>query len=208
MSVTGDDTRRRDSDETTTRLLDAAAEVFVERGYDRSVIADIARRAGVTTGAVFSRWANKSELMAAAADHIFDQILPDQRIKKLGIDEWPVIDIFSAWAANILSGDDTQDVMVQVFASARNNDAVQERLRWFLDEQAHQIGRIVDRGRGEAGFDPGYSTAAVALLIQAVGVGTHLLLSASRDDQHLPTDSDWEALIRSLFHSLATPPTQ
>lgn len=190
------------------RLLDAAAEVFVEHGYDKAVIADIARRAGVTTGAVFGRWANKSELMAAAVDHIFDQILPDERIKQLGIDEWPVIDIFSAWAANILAGDDTQDVMVQVFASARNNDAVRERLRWFLDEQAHQIGRIVDRGRGEENFDPGYSTAAVALLIQAVGVGTHLLLSASRDDQHLPTAPDWEVLIRSLFHSLATPSSE
>ena len=180
----------------------------MEHGYDKAVIADIARRAGVTTGAVFGRWANKSELMAAAVDHIFDQILPDQRIKQLGIDEWPVIDIFSAWAANILAGDDTQDVMVQVFASARNNDAVRERLRWFLDEQAHQIGRIVDRGRGEENFDPGYSTAAVALLIQAVGVGTHLLLSTGRDDQHLPAAPDWEALIRNLFHALATPPVQ
>ena len=200
--------RRSAADETTVRLLDAAAEVFVEHGYDKAVIADIARRAGVTTGAVFGRWANKSELMAAAVDHIFNQILPDQRIKQLGIDEVPVIDIFSAWAANILSGDDTQDVMVQVFASARNNDAVRERLRWFLDEQAHQIARLVDRGRGEANYDPGYSTAAVALLIQAVGVGTHLLLSTGRDDQHLPTAPDWETLIRGLFHSLATPPSQ
>ncbi|MCY3631463.1 MAG: TetR/AcrR family transcriptional regulator [bacterium] len=202
------DVRRRDSDETTTRLLDAAAEVFVEHGYDKAVIADIARRAGVTTGAVFGRWANKSELMAAAVDHIFDQILPDQRIKQLGIDDVPVTDIFSAWAANILSGDETQDVMVQVFASARNNDAVRQRLQWFLDEQAQQIAHLIDRGRIEVDFDPGYSTAAVALLIQAVGVGIHLLLSAGRDEQHIPSAQEWETLIRGLFHSLTTPPPQ
>ena len=178
----------------------------MEHGYDKAVIADIARRAGVTTGAVFGRWANKSELMAAAVEHIFDQILPDERIKQLGIDEVPVTDIFAAWAANILSGDDTQDVMVQVFASARNNDAVRERLRWFLDEQAHQIARLVDRGRDESGFDSGYSTAAVALLIQAVGVGTHLLLSTGRDDQNLPSAQEWESLVKSLFHSLTTAP--
>ena len=208
VRVTDTDVRRRDSDETTTRLLDAAAEVFVEHGYDKAVIADIARRAGLTTGAVFGRWANKSELMAAAVDHIFDKILPDQRIKQLGVDEWPVVDIFSAWAANILAGDETQDVMVQVFASARNNDAVRQCLRLFLDEQAHQIAQLLDRGRSEANFDPGYSTAAVALLIQAVGVGTHLLLSASRDDQHLPSAQEWETLIRGLFQALATPPAQ
>ena len=180
----------------------------MEHGYDKAVIADIARRAGVTTGAVFGRWANKSELMAAAVDHIFDQILPDQRIKQLGIDEVPAVDVFSAWAANILAGDETQDVMVQVFASARNNDAVRQRLRLFLDEQAHQIARLVDRGRSEVNFDPGYSTAAIALLIQAVGVGTHLLLSAGRDGQHTPSAQEWDTLVRGLLHNLTTPPTQ
>ena len=108
--------------------------------------------------------------------------------------------------------------MVQVFASARSNDAVRERLRWFLGEQSRQIARLVDRGRDESGFHVGYSTAAIALLIQAVGVGTHLLLSTGRDDQHLllstgrddqhlPSAQEWELHVESLLRSLTTPPT-
>ncbi len=42
-------------DEIRTRLVQCAAEVFSERGYDRTGVAEIARRAGVTTGAILSR---------------------------------------------------------------------------------------------------------------------------------------------------------
>lgn len=47
-------------DDTTRRLLDAAAQAFVEHGYERAAVSDIARRAGVTTGAVYPRWPRKT----------------------------------------------------------------------------------------------------------------------------------------------------
>ena len=46
--------RVRDPDGLTEKLLDAAAEVFVEQGYDKGVVSDIARRAGATTGAIYA----------------------------------------------------------------------------------------------------------------------------------------------------------
>ena len=49
-------------DELTERLLQAAAEVFAENGYEKAGVAEIARRAGVTTGAIYSRYSGKAEL--------------------------------------------------------------------------------------------------------------------------------------------------
>ena len=118
MPGSGEPRRRRDSDETTRLLLEAAAEEFVEHGYDRAVVSNIARRAGVTTGAVYARWAHKSDVMVAALDHILEPILPDQRIKDFGLFALPVPDILMAWGANLLNSDATQDVLVQVFGSA------------------------------------------------------------------------------------------
>jgi AcrR family transcriptional regulator len=60
VPIQGDDTRER--------LLDAAAEVFAERGYERAGVAEIARRAGLTTGAIYSRYAGKAELLLDAID--------------------------------------------------------------------------------------------------------------------------------------------
>ena len=71
----------------------------------------------------------------------------------------------------LLSSDATQDVLSQVFGSARNNAAVEERLQRFLNDQADQINRLVERGRGEASEDRGVSTVAVTMLLQATGIG-------------------------------------
>ncbi|GIT46659.1 MAG: hypothetical protein Ct9H300mP12_12440 [Acidimicrobiales bacterium] len=57
------------SNELTDRLLHAAAEVFAEKGYERAGVAEIARRAGVTTGAIYNRFGGKAELLLEAVDH-------------------------------------------------------------------------------------------------------------------------------------------
>ena len=46
-------------DELNEKLLHAAAEVFAENGYEKAGVAEIARRAGVTTGAIYSRYRGK-----------------------------------------------------------------------------------------------------------------------------------------------------
>lgn len=43
-------------------LLDAALEVFLERGYHSASLAEIARRAGVGTPAIYRRWRTKAEV--------------------------------------------------------------------------------------------------------------------------------------------------
>jgi AcrR family transcriptional regulator len=43
-------------------LLDAALEVFLERGYHSATLSEIARRAGVGTPALYRRWRTKAEV--------------------------------------------------------------------------------------------------------------------------------------------------
>src|SRR5437879_8759124 len=54
------------ADQTRDRLVAAAAEVFAEKGYDRAGVQEIARRAGLTTGAIYGRFSGKAELLQAA----------------------------------------------------------------------------------------------------------------------------------------------
>ncbi len=53
-------------DSTRQRLLDAATEVFLEKGYDGTRVAEIARRAGLTTGAIYGNFHSKADLLTAA----------------------------------------------------------------------------------------------------------------------------------------------
>lgn len=53
---------------TRRAILDAAAAVFDERGYDAATIADILSRAGVTKGALYFHFASKRELAQGVLD--------------------------------------------------------------------------------------------------------------------------------------------
>ncbi len=199
MPGSGGMRRRSDVDETTKRLLDAAAAAFVEHGYDGAGVSDIARRAGVTTGAIYARWPRKNDLMADAVDHIFHQILPEQRLKELGIDRLPAFNLISMWSALLLSPDPAQELLVQAFASARTNEAVQERLREYLNVRGDQVSRLIERAKAEATEDRGFSTVAITLLVQAVAIGMVLILSAGLDDRHIPTQEEWTRLNEALL---------
>jgi len=201
MAASSEPRRRGDSDETARRVIEAAAAEFVERGYDGAVISDIARRAGVTPGAIYPRWPHKGDLMAAAVEHLLEQLLPERRLQGLGLTELTVPEIFELWGASLLTSDSVRDVLNQVFGSARNNVAIQERLQRFLDEQADQLRALVEKAVDEGSLGAEYDVASVTLMIHAIGIGTHLVLSAGLADRHIPSGQDWVAW---LTHVIAT----
>lgn len=55
-------------DETGQGLLNAALEVYLERGWQGASLTEIASRVGLTTGAIYSRFAGKNELFAAVLE--------------------------------------------------------------------------------------------------------------------------------------------
>ena len=198
--------RRTDPEATTARLLDAAATEFVEYGYEAAVISRVARRAGVTVGAVYSRWPTKTEVMVAALDHIFERLLPSERMQQLNVAELPTPAVLELWSAHLLSSDAVQDVLIQVFGSARNHPAVRERLQRFLNDQSDQLTYLIEKGKTEGPHNAALSTVAVTLMCQAIGIGTHLLISAGLDDRHIPTEEEWTELLRHVI-GLVYPPT-
>ena len=55
---------------STTRLLDAAAELIAERGYERMTLAAIGERAGYSPALVTARFGSKEGLLAALVDRM------------------------------------------------------------------------------------------------------------------------------------------
>lgn len=59
---------------TRQKVLEAARELFSERGYDPATIRDIARGAGMSTGAVFANFQDKAELFEAVLAENMEQL--------------------------------------------------------------------------------------------------------------------------------------
>ena len=81
-----DGVERAHRDQTRTRLIDAAAEVFAEKGYDRAGVQEISRRAGLTTGAIYGRFSGKAELLQAAIESRttdeLDELFSSTRVRR------------------------------------------------------------------------------------------------------------------------------
>jgi len=72
FSVTREMVRRtkEDAQETRTRILDTAEQVFRERGVGHTTLTQIATAAGVTRGAIYWHFANKAALLQAMNDRV------------------------------------------------------------------------------------------------------------------------------------------
>ena len=64
-------TRERRLERTRALLLDAAQEVFAEKGFTAATIDDIASAAGYTKGAVYKHFTTKEELFLALSDRFW-----------------------------------------------------------------------------------------------------------------------------------------
>ncbi len=60
---------------TAERLLDAAEQVFAERGYDAASLGDVADRVGVRPQAIYNHFAGKWELYVAVLERLLDPFL-------------------------------------------------------------------------------------------------------------------------------------
>ena len=72
---------KAEADETRTKLLDAAEEVFFEKGVSRTSLGDIALRAGATRGAVYWHFKDKVDVFSSMLARIcmpFDEICDDK----------------------------------------------------------------------------------------------------------------------------------
>ena len=74
---------KEEAQETRSRILDAAEQVFYEKGVSRTSLADIAQAAGVTRGAIYWHFANKGDLFTAMFDR---ELLPLDELKAASVD--------------------------------------------------------------------------------------------------------------------------
>jgi AcrR family transcriptional regulator len=61
---------------TRARLLDAALALTREKGFEHTTLAEIAARAGMTTGAIYGNFRNRDELFMALAERQWAPVRP------------------------------------------------------------------------------------------------------------------------------------
>ena len=193
------------SNELTDRLLHAAAEVFAEKGYERAGVAEIARRAGVTTGAIYNRFGGKAELLLEAVDHH----VPDSLDNVLNgasesIGRLPATKVLSTLGDHLLDDlDGGHGLFLEAVVAARRDPELAARLRERVADEGRRLGKLVDEGTSDGLLDPDLDQQAVVRLAHAIGCGMLLTRAMGLD---LPDPDHWHVVIGRVLDGLALPP--
>jgi AcrR family transcriptional regulator len=137
--------------QTRQLLLQAAGEVFAERGYDRASLDEVATAAGLTKGAVYSSFAGKDDLFYALMRERIDErlALVTEAVERQATVSDMTRDAGSGLAQLMSSQRDWHLLFIEFWAravrdSSLHNEFVHERrsvrglIAQFLEAQAQQ----------------------------------------------------------------------
>jgi len=186
-------------DEIRARLVTAAAEVFSEKGYDGARVQEIARRAGLTTGAIYGRFTGKAELLRAAIEahstSELDELFASHRF------DGRVTDILTTVGSHLVTREPTtqQALLLEAFVAARRDPEVKRLVGELIEERAARLADLVIAAKATGLVDEDLDTLAVVRFCHSVGLG-FLLFEAL--DLTRPDPAPWEDLIARLVAAL------
>ncbi|MCF3147326.1 TetR/AcrR family transcriptional regulator [Streptomyces platensis] len=137
---------RRDAQGTRLRLLDAASELFAERGYERATVRDIASRAGANQALLFRYFGSKKAL--------FGEVMARGGQEQLR--STPAERLFEVALRGMLAGgggagaDRSLEVCLR---SIGGSDEIGEALRGLGEEYAEVLGTLSESDTGSLRAD-------------------------------------------------------
>ena len=189
----------RAADSTASRLIAAASQVFAEKGYDGAGVAEIARRAGLTTGAIYSRFRGKAELLCAAIDATvpdeFDVLFAEHAF------DGRAKDILHTVGAHLVTrpSQPAQGMLLEAFVAARRDPEVAALLKAQFDDRRERLAALLEAGKTVGLIDPSLDTYSIVHFAHAVGLG---FLAYDAIGATQPDPEAWEAVIARVVAAL------
>jgi AcrR family transcriptional regulator len=190
-------------EETRERLLDAAARVFEHKGYEGATIAQIAREAGLTSGAIYAHYDSKADLLADALrvhmDRATASVLPPGASAE-------VPDVLVALGHRLRTRDDEANaLLLEALLTSRRDTEFAEVLSKALTRREKGMAELVRCGQQEGEIWGDVSPRSAARFALMLSLGSMLVQSLDLPE----TDPDeWSAFLQRLVAAYTTnPPT-
>ena len=177
--------RQAKKNQTRARLLDAAAEVFAKRGFETATLDEVAAAAGYTKGAVYSNFANKTELLIALIERRVEVQSAEYTVRFQGRDIDSVTRGLLEPADSI---DDGEKQFLMLFAEFWLHSMRDDRTRQLMAEQyelarTFVAGMLTASGYGKPGHEQKLGARDMAIVIEALSTG--IALQAAIDPEHV-----------------------
>ncbi|HEV7210813.1 MAG TPA: helix-turn-helix domain-containing protein [Blastococcus sp.] len=144
--------RERRHQQTRARIVDAAAELFAERGFDSVSVMEIAKRAGVVEKTVFNHFPVKEGLVFDADPPMRAALLDAVRRRPAGESVSAAAGSFVVSAVSMLGSPEAADGVAEMARVIRGSRTLQVREREILGELTVALADLVAE---ETGAEPG-----------------------------------------------------
>ena len=129
--------------ETRARIVDAAAELFAERGFDAVSVVEIARRAGVVEKTVFNHFPVKEGLVFDADPPMRTALLETVRRRPTGESVSAAAGTFVVAAVALLGSEEAADGVARMARVVRGSRTLQVREREIIDELTRSLAELI-----------------------------------------------------------------
>ncbi len=191
------------AEETRARLIEAAWRSFAERGYDGTRIAEIARDAGLSSGAIYAHYGSKAELLLASL-----QARSRGEIARLFRSEGRA-DLLSTMVAlgSKLDVPDDRDsgLLIEAIVASRRDPELRSLLVEGMDGRERFLADLVSVAQREGETAGGFSPEVAARFLLMVRLGAKLLGLL-----RLPplNEDDWKTFIDRLVDVIRLSPSE
>jgi AcrR family transcriptional regulator len=183
--------------ETRERLLRAAADVFAERGYDGTRVADIASAAGVSNGALYAHFASKAQLLVGALQTHGRRLLAEAFAADPDRSVTDVLLLIGRWLPR--RRDARGYLIVEALVAARRDEDVARPMRDYIGERGSMLAELVRFAQAGGELDPALSPGALAHFCLLLAMGSALITP----DLHAVGEEEWAALLARVVSGLA-----
>ncbi|MFC0551515.1 TetR family transcriptional regulator [Planotetraspora thailandica] len=188
------------SAETRERLLSAAADVFAQRGYDGTRVADIAAAAGVSNGALYAHFDSKAELIVAALRAHGRRLLATVFAADPG---QPVTELLLAIGRSLPRRRDASGyLIIEALVAARRDEDVARPMRDYVGERGDWVADLVRAAQTGGELDSSLPPNALAHFCLLLSMGSALVTP----DLHAVDEEEWSALLARIVAALAPTP--
>lgn len=172
-------TRRRDREESTAGIKDAAVRLFASRGYANTSLEDVASAAGFTKGAVYYYFKSKENLLLSVLQDIEGRSI-DRTVAAVQSRSGTVLEkliefstLQGRWAAE--SPDDLAILMLVSIESAKAKNRIRKRVLAFYAKMETLLTDVIEQGKARGEIPPDFSTGDAVTATMANHDGNMLL---------------------------------
>jgi AcrR family transcriptional regulator len=165
------------SEERKNQILDAATQVFMQKGFDKARMDDIVEQTGLSKGTLYWYFKSKYDIIITILDRIFldifDKLDSQQKDGHLSASEalWQFTEDAIQDYKKMLS---LMPVAYEFLALAFRNKVVQKALKQYMEHYMEVLVPIIQRGIDTGEFRP-VDASEAAIAAGAIFEGTILL---------------------------------